>query len=62
MMVSDALCQLQIQEKSNIHDVILLNFLQHELVGENIYDYYFQMSRHLYACVVTSCIKSRLQY
>ena len=44
MLVSDALSQLQIGEKSDVHDVIPLNFLQNELVDESIQDHFRWLS------------------
>ena len=44
MLASDALSWLQIEEKYNTRDVILLNFLQHEAVNDFLQERYFQMA------------------
>ena len=54
MLVCDVLSLLQIEEKSNKHDVSTLNFLSHELLDENIQGHYFQMVTYLYTPVQTS--------
>ena len=43
----------KIEEILNIHDIIPPKFL-HEIIDENIQDYYFQIAKHLYAPGKTS--------
>ena len=52
-MGSDILFCLQIEERTNVHDVIPFNFLKHRWADENLQDNYFEMAKCLYAPVNT---------